>query len=64
LLVSERTSDDRGVDCLDIHLGLLFAEHVYIIAVWAIQVYRKIQQKLRFPHKKLAIFGQRFHKYL
>jgi len=53
LIVSERTSDDRSVDCLDIHLRLLFAEHAHIIAVWALLINRFFTTKVAIlPQKK------------
>jgi hypothetical protein len=54
LLVGERASDDRGVDCFDIHLELLFAEHVCIIAFRALVVYRFITTKVAFLPQKNA----------
>jgi len=68
LIVSKRTSDDRVVDCLDIHFGLLIAEHAHIIAVWALLINRFFTQKVAFLPQKPATFSwyfsSSFHKYL
>jgi hypothetical protein len=42
LIVSKVTLQDRGVDCFDIHLELLFAAYVYIIADLGFPVNRKV----------------------
>jgi hypothetical protein len=52
LIVSKVTLQDRGVDCFDIHLRLLFAAYVYIIADLGFPVNQKVvafsQQKQSF----------------
>jgi len=61
LLVGKVASDDCSVNCSDIHLRLLFAEHVCIIADLAILVNQKI---VGFLQQNSGILGKKIREIL